>query len=105
MDNALVFTGLLVLAALAGGFFGAACARGKWDATVEARLAEHRKSLELALKGIVQLKDRMGSEEDKMQGIWSWAGDLYSHIDRIDARLADCQQHHCSWQKKEGQDG
>ena len=40
MDNALIFTGLLVLAALAGGYFGAACAKGRKAGDCEGRLAE-----------------------------------------------------------------
>lgn len=40
MDNALIFTALLLLSALVGGLVGAACAKGRKTGDCEARLAE-----------------------------------------------------------------
>lgn len=40
MENALLFTGLLVLAAAAGGVIGSACAKKKNAPEVEGRIAE-----------------------------------------------------------------
>lgn len=60
MENALLFTGLLVLAATAGGVIGSACARKKNAPDVEGRLADLEDRLDALASHCMEQDHRIG---------------------------------------------
>ena len=93
MDNAFIFTGLLVLAALAGGYFGAACAKGRKEGACEGRLAEVEDRLDALADNckdeLKKLKNRAGSLEDKTKGALEWAGELDERLREVEFLIGD----------------
>lgn len=73
MENALLFTGLLLGAALAGGYFGSCCVKKRNTPDIEARIAELEDRLDALATHCMdegkRLKDRTGRLEDHMQGV------------------------------------
>lgn len=71
MENALVMTALILGAALAGGFFGSCCAKGRNAPEVEGRIADIEDRLDAladhCMDEAKKLKDRAGSLEDKTE--------------------------------------
>lgn len=70
MDNALIFTGLLLLSALVGGLVGAACAKGRQAQASGRKLADLEQRLEeveflLGETPTGGLLGRVGALEDK----------------------------------------
>ena len=74
VENALMFTGLLLLSALVGGLVGAACAKGRQAGDHEGRIAELEDRLDALATNCMdegkRLKDRTGSLEDHLQGVF-----------------------------------
>ena len=73
MENSLIFTGLILLAGLAGGLIGSACGRkrNEPDAEVDGRIADLEDRLDAladhCMDEVKKLKDRAGSLEDKAE--------------------------------------
>jgi hypothetical protein len=74
MGNSLIFTGLILLAGLAGGLIGSACGRRRNAPDVEGRIAELEERLDALATHCMdegkRLKDRTGSLEDHLQGVF-----------------------------------
>ena len=74
MENAVLFTALLLGAAALGGFVGACCSKGRQAGDHEGRIAELEDRLDAladhAMEEGKRLKDRTGSLEDHLQGIF-----------------------------------
>jgi hypothetical protein len=73
MGNSLIFTGLILLAGLAGGLIGSACGKRRNAPEVEGRIAELEDRLDALAAHCMdegkRLKDRTGILEDHMQGV------------------------------------
>ena len=93
MHNALIFTGLILLAGLAGGLIGSACAKGRKEGNCEARLAEVEDRLDAladhCMGEIEKLKDRAGSYENKRQGDLEWAAELDERLKELEFLVGD----------------
>ena len=93
MHNALIFTGLILLAGLAGGLIGSACAKGRKAGDCEGRLAEVEDRLDAladhCMDGAKKLSDRMGSLEDKTNGALEWAGELDERLKEVEFLMGD----------------
>lgn len=74
MGNALLFTACLLGAAVLGGFIGSCCSKGRQAGDHEGRIAELEDRLDALADHCMEegkrLKDRTGSLEDHMQGIF-----------------------------------
>ena len=78
MDNALIFTGLLILAALAGGYFGACCKNRKTE-DLERRIAD--------------LEDRLGPDrEDARNVITTQIADVEIRADELHDHVMDLRR-------------
>jgi len=94
MQNALLFTACLLGAAVLGGFIGSCCAsKRKEDNGHEARIAELEDRLDAladhSMDEAKKLKDRAGHYEDKMQGVWEWAGELDERLKEVEFLMGD----------------
>lgn len=73
MGNSLIFTGLILLAGLAGGLIGSACGKRRNAPDVEGRIAELEDRLDALATHCMdegkRLKDRTGRLEDHMKGV------------------------------------
>ena len=74
MGNSLIFTGLILLAGLAGGLIGSACGKRRNEPELEGRLAELEDRLDALATHCMdegkRLKDRTGSLEDHLQSVF-----------------------------------
>lgn len=74
MGNALLFTACLLGAAVLGGFVGACCSKGRQAGDHEGRIAELEDRLDALATHCMdegkRLKDRTGSLEDHLQGVF-----------------------------------
>lgn len=74
MGNALLFTACLLGAAVLGGFVGSCCSKGRQAGDHEGRIAELEERLDALADHCMdegkRLKDRTGSLEDHLQGIF-----------------------------------
>ena len=89
-----MFTACLLCAAVFGGFVGACCgSKRRGDEGHEARIAELEDRLDAladhCMDEIKKLKDRAGSYEDKMQGVWEWAGELDERLKEAELLIGD----------------
>jgi len=94
VSNALLFTACLLGAAVLGGFVGSCCgSKRRDDGGHEARIAELEDRLDTlanhCMDEIKKLKDRAGSYEDKMQGVWEWAGELDERLKEVEFLMGD----------------
>lgn len=93
MGNALLSTGLLLGAAVLGGFVGSCCAKGRRTGDCEARVAELEDRLDALATHCMdegkRLKDRMGSNEDMAQRRWEWIGGVEARVSELEFLVGD----------------
>ena len=93
MGNALLFTGLLLGAAVLGGFIGACCSKGRQAGDHEGRIAELEDRLDALATHCMEegkrLKDRMGSNEDMAQRRWEWMGGVETRVSELEFLVGD----------------
>ena len=82
MENALLFTGLLVLAAAAGGIIGSACAKKRDAPDVEGRIADLEDRLDALASHCMEQDHRIGHCE-------RYDGESAQRIHDLEERVAE----------------
>ena len=84
MENALMMTGLLILAALAGGLIGSACARKRDAPEVEGRIADLEDRLDAFASHCMEQDHRIGHCE-------RYDGESAQRIHELEERVSECE--------------
>ena len=84
MENALLFTGLLLGAALTGGYFGACCAKGRQSENVTQELLSLRDRVEF-------LETKTQDHEGRLCLCERYDGESAQRIHELEERVAECE--------------